>query len=72
MNGRLFYDVARRLYEDLDKSNPDETFVRTIIGRAYYAALLVSRDIANLGTRGSGGHWRVLQHYQRMGAWAWT
>ncbi len=41
MKAVLFYDVARRLYANLDKLNPDEGLVRTIIGRAYYAVFLV-------------------------------
>lgn len=67
MKAVLFYDVARRLYADLDKLSPDEGLVRTIISRAYYAVLLVLCDMAGISTRGRGGHKMVRNHYRKMG-----
>lgn len=66
MKGLMFHHVASRLYAELDKSNPSERFVRTIINRAYYAMLLVLRDGANLAGFGfgRGGHRRVLNQYR--------
>lgn len=67
MQGILFYDVARRLYAELRESSPNEAFARTITGRVCYAALLVLRDEAEIDTSGRGGHWRVWDHYRRVG-----
>lgn len=42
--GRSFHNVARWLYSNLDNAvSSGEEFVRTIVGRAYYAILLELR-----------------------------
>ena len=54
-----FLEVARALI----KGDPSEAYLRTAVGRAYYAAFLQARDAAGLRNEGSGIHEEVIKHY---------
>ena len=55
-----FYEVASDLYQFQPHS---EEKTRTVIGRAYYAAMLAARDHANIVSRGGGVHRLVREHF---------
>lgn len=55
-----FYHLACELRE---ASKGDEAKLRSAISRAYYAAFLVARDKANISSKGTDGHSRVIKHY---------
>ena len=54
---------------DTKPAHPSEILIRSIINRAYYAALISARDYIDADTRGSGGHVQVvraLRHHDRF------
>lgn len=60
-NAPDFYLVANDL---LKRSERDGPYLRTVISRAYYGALIAARDANNISTRGSAsGHQAVINSY---------
>lgn len=45
---------------------PESVLLRTIINRAYYAALIAARDYTNSSTIGKGGHKNVVDALRRV------
>lgn len=57
-----FYHLACELRE---AANGDDAKLRSAISRAYYAAFLAARDKANISSKGTDGHSRVIKHYSQ-------
>ena len=60
-----FYALASWLY-DTKPSSASEALRRTIIGRAYYAALICARDHVSVSTTGAGGHSNVIDALKKV------
>jgi len=46
--------------DDTKTTSPPSSLIRTIINRAYYAALISARELTNTPTSGPGGHTNVV------------
>ncbi|WP_221064524.1 hypothetical protein [Methylomagnum ishizawai] len=64
-----FYVLASWLYNTQTEPHR-ETIKRTIIGRAYYAALICARDFTGAATTGSQGHKAVVDALKRRNSLA--
>lgn len=58
-NPAEWYSLARWLF-DTKPEQSSQCLRRTIVGRAYYAALICARDITGSKTVGQGGHENVV------------
>ena len=61
-----FYKLASKFYEQANKENElNEAYYRTIIGRAYYAAMLSARKVSNITDSSQGTHKTVINYWKK-------
>ena len=63
MNPVDFYHIAAEIYQSPSQQFADAGY-RTIVSRAYYAAMLAARDAGTLTHTGADVHQRVIEYWK--------